>query len=341
MSNIIVEVNPQIELMNSILYTSNHGDLIHNSMGFNPMTDIETNYTRTIKEYFHPYREREIYSFIENLTLKGFFLGRPMELMCSVDEPPLLKHNYDISQLCRQLCGGEESINLLLNLLRKFSKEIDYMKFFEIAKSYYSDQVAAVQKHINKYPFVLIMEEFFGKKQHSYHYILTNLSKGSFGIHFKNRNKLDMFSVMSLFTVSDNEEENEFYRGALSTNVTIHEFAHPIINPLTEKNIELVKKYSEGYEWLKQYKQPNFQSGYGDWDECVNEYIVRAVAIYLAKKLGEKEYGNKHLKYDMKMGYRYLPALLDKFQYYEKHRDIYKMIDDFYSELVEVFAERV
>lgn len=341
MGSIIVEVSPQIELMNSILYTSNHSHLIKNSMGFNPMTDIETDYTKTIKESFQPYRESEIYYMIEKMTINGFFLGRPMELMCSVGEPPLLSRKYEISQLCRQLCGGDENINILLNLLREFSQEIDYMNFFDIVKKYYNDLIMTVENHINKYPLVPIMEEFFGKKQNSYHYIITNLSHGSFGIHFKNNNKFDMFSVMTLFRVSGNEEENEFCRGALSTNVTIHEFAHPLINPLTEKFNELVQKNSEAYEWLKKYKQPNFQSGYGDWHECVNEHIVRAIAVYLAKKLGQKEYATKHLENDMKLGYRYLPGLLDKFQYYEKHRDIYKTIDDFYPELAEVFAERV
>ena len=33
MANIMVYVNPQIELMNSILYTSNHSNLIQNAMG--------------------------------------------------------------------------------------------------------------------------------------------------------------------------------------------------------------------------------------------------------------------------------------------------------------------
>lgn len=341
MDNIIVEVNPQIELMNSILYTSNHSNLIKKSRGFNTMTDIETDYTKTIKEYFHPYRESEIYCLIEKMTLNGFFLGRPIELMCSIGKPPLLKRKYEISQLCRQLCGGEENINILLNLLREFSQKINYMNFFDIVKSYYRDLIVSVEEHINKYPFVSIMEEFYGKKQNSYHYIITNLSHGSFGTSFQNNSKLDMFNVMTLPRVSDSEEENELWRGALSTNVTIHEFAHPLINPLTEKFNELVKKNSQAYEWLKQYKQPDFQSGYGDWDECVNEHIVRAIAIYLAKRFGEKEYATKHLEHDMRLGYRYLPALLDKFQYYEKHRDIYKTIDDFYPELVEVFKERI
>jgi hypothetical protein len=41
--SITVEVNPKIELMNSILYTSNHSNLIKKSMGFNPMIDFQTN----------------------------------------------------------------------------------------------------------------------------------------------------------------------------------------------------------------------------------------------------------------------------------------------------------
>jgi hypothetical protein len=339
--SITVEVNPKIELMNSILYTSNHSNLIKKSMGFNPMIDFQNEYTEIVKEYFYPYREHEIYSLVEKMTINGFFLGRPMELMCSVGEFPSLNRKHEISPLCRELCGGEENINNLLSLLRRFYQEIDYMNFFDIVKKYYRDYIEAVKRHINKYPFVLVMEEFYGKKQNSYHYIITNLSHGSFGISFKNNDKLDMFAIMTLMSISDNEEENELYRGALSTNTTIHEFAHPLINPLTEKFSDLVKKYCQAYEWLKKYKLPNFQSGYGDWDECVNEHIVRAIAIYLAAKLGEKEYASKHLDYDMKIGYKYLPALLDKFQYYEKHRDIYKTINDFYPELIEVFAEKV
>lgn len=341
MDSIIVEVNPRTELMNSILYTSNHSSLIKQSMGFNPMIDFETDYTKIVKEYFYPYREHEIYHMVEKMTTNGFFLARPMELMCSIGGFPRLNRKYEISQLCRQLCGGEENINSLLSLLRKFYQEIDYMNFFDIVKRCYRDSIEAVKRHIHKYPFVLVMEEFYGKKQNSYHYIITNLSHGSFGISFKNNDKLDMFSIMTLLRISDNEEENELRRGALSTNVTIHEFAHPLINPLTEKYSELVNKNSQAYEWLKKYKRPNFQSGYGDWYECVNEHIVRAIAIHLAAKLGEIEYAAKHFDYDMGIGYKYLPALLDKFQYYEKHRDTYKTIDDFYPELIEVFAERV
>lgn len=327
MGSIVVEVNPQIELMNSILYTSNHSKLIKNSMGFNsPITEIESDYTKAVKNFFNPYREHEIYKLIEKMTVNGFFLGRPIELMCSLGEPPMLQRKYEVYKLCRQLCGGEESINNLLSLLRKFSQETEYMKFFDSEKGYYQNLIEEASKYINKYALVSIMEEFYGKKQNSYHYIVTSLYRGCFGISFRSNSKLDMYIVMC---------------DLLSTNVAIHEFAHPIINPLTEKYNHLVMKNSQAYEWLKQYQLPNYKSGYGDWNECVNEHIARAIAIYLGKKLGEEELASKHLEDDLKKGYMYLPALLDKFQYYERHRDIFKTIDDFYPVLIEVFADRI
>lgn len=326
--------------MNSILYTSNHGKLIKNSMGSNPMTEDETDYTKMIKEYFYPYREHEIYHLIEQMTVNGFYLGLPMELMCSVGELPLLNRKYSISPLCTQLSGREETINTLLHTLRDFSLKSNYLSFFEHVSNYYSKSLEIANKHIRKLPYISVMEEFFGKKQNSYRYIITNLSHGSFGISFFDNDKLDMFNIMCMLRTFHNAEENELSRGALSTNVTLHEFAHPIINPLTEKSNELVKDKIQAYEWLEPYKLPNYQSGYGDWNECVNEHMVRAITIYLAKKLGEQEYAYKYLEYDMNLGYRYLPALLNKLEYYENNRDTYNMIDDFYPMLLEVFSEK-
>ena len=98
------------------------------------MIDFETEYTEVVKEYFYPYRGHEIFSLVEKMTMDGFFLSRPMELMCSVGELPSLNRKCEISQLCRELCGGEENINTLLSLLRRFYQEIDYMNFFDIVK---------------------------------------------------------------------------------------------------------------------------------------------------------------------------------------------------------------
>ncbi len=194
---------------------------------------------------------------------------------------------------------------------------------------------------MKRFPFVSVMEEFYGREQRSYRYSITCLSKGSFGISFRNNNQLDMINVMYMSDPCGTAEQNEMHRGALSVNVTFHEFAHPIINPLTEKHNSEILKYRQAYERLQPYKLPGFQSGYGDWSECVNEHLVRAIAIHLAQKIGQEEYALKHLQHDMNAGYRYLPALLNKLEEYERSRFVYKTMEDFYPEWVEVFAGEV
>jgi hypothetical protein len=148
-----------------------------------------------------------------------------------------------------------------------------------------------------------------------------------------------LFSIFTINTVCSNEEENEFNRGALSSNVVFHEFSHPIINPLTEKNKDLVEKYKIAYEKLKPYKKP--YAGYGDWEECVNEHIIRAISIYLVRNYCNSYYADKHLEYDYNLGYRYIPYFIERLDYYEKNRNTYKTIDDFYSELIKAFTQDI
>lgn len=78
---------------------------------------------------------------------------------------------------------------------------------------------------------------------------------------------------------------------------------------MTERNKELVEKHKQVYERLKPYKKS--YAGYGDWEESINEYIVRAISIYLVRKHCNSYFADRHFEYD------------------------------FYSELIEAFAEVV
>ncbi|WP_369122741.1 DUF4932 domain-containing protein [Paraclostridium sordellii] len=51
--------------------------------------------------------------------------------------------------------------------------------------------------------------------------------------------------------------------------------SHSIINPITEKNKDLISKHNKGYEKLKKYKL--YYSGYNDLKEFVNEHIIRYI----------------------------------------------------------------
>ena len=67
-----------------------------------------------------------------------------------------------------------------------------------------------------------------------------------------------------------------------------------MINPLTESNLALVNEYKEIHEELEKYKSEF--SGYGDWEECVNEHIVRALSIHLSKKYFDIDFTNRRIE---------------------------------------------
>lgn len=87
------------------------------------------------------------------------------------------------------------------------------------------------------------------------------------------------------------------------------------------------------------YKLPGSLSGYGNWEECVDEHIVRAIAIHLAKKIRSSEIEEWHYRRSYNAGYRYLPFLLEKLVCYDDNRDRYKTFDDFYLELIKSFSK--
>ncbi|MGL5756761.1 MAG: DUF4932 domain-containing protein [Paraclostridium sp.] len=333
-----IKVSLEVELINIILYTSKHGDICKNIIGFSPIIETNNMYTNEIKNYFGKFKNHKIYNQIEEMTQNGFFLGRPIELALSIDMLNDFKSKYEISNTSVEMSGGQKNIDKLIKLLKRFEKETDFQNFIPKINSYYVPSILKINNHLNKYPFIEATEKFYGSTNINYNFIVSNLSKGNFGIGFKNKNnKIDIYTVFTLDCISKNEDENELNRGALSCNTIFHELSHPIINPITEKNKKLINQYKSAYEYLKTYKTPF--SGYADWEECVNEHIIRAFSIMMTRRYRGDYYADKHLKHDYDLGYKYIPNLIDKLQDYEKNRDRYKNIECFYEELILTFSQ--
>ena len=61
--------------------------------------------------------------------------------------------------------------------------------------------------------------------------------------------------------------------------MTRHEFSHALINPLTDRYWNSIKDNEDNYNLIPDRAKANVC---GDWQECINEYIIRAVAVYIA-----------------------------------------------------------
>lgn len=127
----------------------------------------------------------------------------------------------------------------------------------------------------------------------------------------------------------------------ISPYLTAAEFSHPLVNPLTESHPDLEDAYREAYQRLKPYKLAGIASGYGDWQECINEHIVRAIATHLTKNCCGAAEAQRWQEWDFRLGYRYMPVLLTQLDCYEEQRQKYPTFADYYSSSMRVFSEEI
>ena len=336
---ISVETNLQVEMMNVILYKSKYNEICKNMFGFAPIVEEENEYTQEINLYFKKFSEHHIYSRVEEMIEKGFFLGRPMELSLSLNPLNFLEAKYQMSELSLSMSGGEVCVEEFKKLFNDFRKDTDFDKFFVKIQNYYNKSISFMNNCLNNYSFVDELNHFFGTDNINHNFIISNLCKGNFGIHFKSQDTIHVYSIYTCYGLDINKENNNFDKEQLC-NTIFHELSHPVINPLSEKYRELINSYNYVYDYLKQYKDEKY-AGYGDWEECVNEHIVRAISIYMLKKHNKSDYINKKTEYENTLGYRYIKNIIKKLEYYENNREIYNTIGDFYPKLIDVFSENI
>ena len=326
-----VQINPYLEFMNAILLTSRYNEITKPYVGYGLMTEEDNEYTNALKAFLKPYHNEPIYEIVEKMIPKGFTFSRPVELMLSLGNSTDFEIQLTISPLCIEYCGGIDQIKTLLKEMKAFEKKVDFFNFFNSIKTFYNLIIEKVSETVLAYPFIKLIEEQFGTQQNSYNYVISSLMIGNFGINFVDNktNKLDIFSVFAIDDYS------------LSPSVLFHEYSHPFINPLTDKYYDLVQKYKYAYEKLKNYKLPNYKSGYGDFKEYVNEHFVRAMTIHLIKKINQREMASELLENDLYRGYIFIPEILKKYEYYDLNRDTFLNFDQFYPELINVFSQDI
>lgn len=329
MKKIQVQLNPYLEYINSILLTGKYNEITTPVVGYGLMNEEENEYTTAIRSYLEPYKEHPVYTFIEEMIPQGFTFARPVELALSMGEGNDFSMQYRVSEFCVECCGGIPKVEELLRLLKEFDREADYYTFYNREKSFYDSYLEKARLVAEAYPYVALLEKEFGKEQNSYRLILSSLMKGNFGIVFEDEETKQSYLYAVLST----------YGFSISPNVLFHEFSHPFINPLTEKCAEEVANYEEALERLKPCKLPGFQSGYGDWKECVNEHLVRAMVIHLLRRCDLHKEAEEQLSCDLGLGYKYIPMLLESYEYYDRNRKSYLDFESYYPEVLKVFAK--
>ena len=124
------------------------------------------------------------------------------------------------------------------------------------------------------------------------------------------------------------------------TNMGIHEFGHTFIRLFIyiPDNLKLTKSLS--FLYTKALSDNMLKWGYGSWEACFEEHLVRLCELRIAKLMENKKRERQILKeYYKKEKFIYLPQLNQIIIEYESNRNKYKKIEDFLPKIIEKMAK--
>ncbi len=293
-NQITVGVFPQVELISIVQTISKYPTVL----GFLMARDSST-YKADVINQFHPYKDHPAVLMFDRLSLQPRMLNysAPSNIMLYTDESLHLRKDIEFDDFVISRAGGIDSLKVFLNLLRDFAIQSSFDEFFQVQRDFYLNTVGNTINNLGSTNYISEVETFYGKKQKSYNIVLVALYGGNgFGNSLLCSNdQREIYNTMGPMTVKNNVpffgDENYF------KYMIRHEFSHPFINPLTEKNWDYIKDYSARFDSIPDVAR---QKVCGDWQDCINEFIIRAITTQIAfdeaEEIGLQVYEKRKIK---------------------------------------------
>jgi hypothetical protein len=326
-----VSILPQIELISIIQKISNYSE----KHGF-LLTNETAGYVAEVNEYFGSYKTDPVVRMFDKLSRPGMLnYSIPSSIMLHVDADLNLRKDILLDDFVVNRCGGRDSLAIFLDLLRQFAARSSFNTFFQQHKKYYLSLTDTTVAHLDRQNHITEIENFYGVKQRSYNIVLVSLYNyvGYGNSLLYPDGKRDIFNVMGPMKYQNGMPffgDEEYLRYIVS-----HEFSHPFINPLTEKNWAYIKAYAPNFDAIPAVAKKQVC---GDWQECINEFVIRAITTCLAENVSDS-FGKKIYDKEKSMGVSYLDALRDKIKYYQSNRDKYPTFASYYLSILDTFKD--
>ncbi len=325
-------VSPQIELISIVQAISDYPK----TFGFLMQPD-SFRYKTDVMSYFGAFKHHAVVEWFDKVCLqpRKMNFSAPPFVMLYTDNHMNLRADLDFDSFVLSRAGGIDSLKQFLGLLKDFAVKTNFNKFYRDHESFYRQIIDRAISNVDSINHVAELEDFYGTKQKSFNIVLVSLyNHVGYGnsIVYKDGER-EVFDTMGPQKIEDGLPF--FGTCDYLKYITRHEFSHPFVNPLTEKYWDLIKDYSANYNSIPETAKRNVC---GDWKECVDEFTVRAVTVYIAfqesKKVGDAVYEREKAH-----GVSYLDPLLASIETYSQNRKKYPTFDSYYPQLLKVFEK--
>nr|WP_242693295.1 DUF4932 domain-containing protein [Sabulibacter ruber] len=333
---ILVEVNRNIELLSTL--NNQISTAFLKDSAEDPYLYRTTRLMRLNYEHFKPYKDHPAVVATQRMSDKigtGVYL---LGLFYTDFPKPALKH--PISEvILREIHPNLDSANLLVQeyfrLASRFYQEASFEKYFAQNQLLYKLAKEEVQRNLPGANFIPALEAYYGAKKDSYHLVVMPSFKSGWGLSWQIQHN----GQVHIYNIAAPLQEQRLGAGAKVLeagydnpaeirNLSVHEFGHSFVNPLTSQPrlAEQINRYQHLFKPI-----PN-QGQYSDWLTSFNEHLVRAGEIRIAQQMGnQQESQNLQRAYQ---DWMYLPHFLQQLQHYEQNRKQYPRLEDYLPVLI-------
>ncbi|MGG5207559.1 DUF4932 domain-containing protein [Chryseobacterium sp. MIQD13] len=289
---------------------------------------------------------------INDILLEKYGLGNDALMK------PLLYHNefpadkwitaYSFNDNKLTETQNKEVTSLIKNYISKlhdFYVKENIGEFFKENKDFYKSAEAEYNKQIPS-GFTEAMEQFYGEKFNTYTILVSpmmmwpiedNEGRGiGTAVDLKLGAK-NIYEIASPFVRVEKPEQFGYDNQFQARFLSVHEFGHSFVNKEVYKNNARIEKFKELFEKSNLKETMIKTGGYGDYQTCVAEHLVRLGEIQTARIQKDFERSKKLEEYHLKNNFIFLPQLEEKINEYENNRAKYKTFGDFVPQLLEIF----
>jgi hypothetical protein len=331
-NQIKVGISPQVELISIVQTISKYPTFL----GFLMASDSSI-YKTDVINHFESYKDHPVVHMFNRLSMQPGMMNfsAPSNIMLYTNESLHLRTDIELDDFVISRSGGIDSLRIFLTMLRDFASKSSFNQFYLSHLDYYSTIIKNTINNLGSTSYISELESFYGKNQKSYNIILVSLYNfvGFGNSLLYSNDQREIYNTMGPKMVINDEpffgDENYL------KYMTRHEFSHPYINPLTLKHWDYIKDYSYKYDLIPEVARNNVC---GDWQECINEFIIRAITTKIAYEEAN-EVGIQSYEKEKSKGVSYLDKLLNKIGYYQSHREAFPTLESYYLNILDVFIE--
>lgn len=324
-NNITFTVDYRTEILSIILILSDkYKDLVGNKMI--PLNNKYI-YDR-INNKFDKYKNHKTIQLFNQIISKHkyFNYDAPVTLFLSLDSD--LKCNKLNSYLYDEILDRDDLIYKFIDTLNDFVLDINFDEYYKSNEKEYILFINELyKKHIDNNIITFLNSFFKDNSKELFVNAIPFNSMSNYSSYIENK----VYSNIGITQFS--KEENlykdwEWHVGDMML-VSLHEFCHSYVNPLTEKYVNVNNLNIIVDESMKKF-------GYDDISTIINENIVRAIVLYYEKIYLKERYEESYNR-EISLGFKYVEQILKLF----KKNNKYLNFEAFYKNEIIKFLDNI